>query len=85
MACYLNVFRNFCGVNAFVVYAGLLIQTIDAALSIYAGVIINGVVFFFVIISTFYVAHNFGRRNLWLSSELILGIFCIAVGIGYIF
>ena len=85
MSCHLNIYRNFCGINAVVAYAGLIIKSIDTLLAIYAGLIVNGVQLIFVIFSTFYLGSKLGRRFFWLSSGVILGVSCAIVGVGELF
>lgn len=83
MAIYLNIYRQFLGVNTLVAFAGQFVPS-TSHISPYVDLILNSVQAVFTIVSTFWLGNMFGRRPLYLVSGVQLAICNILIMLGFL-
>jgi MFS family permease len=84
MAIHLHNYRQLLGINTVVAFGGIMIQTVDTTLAIYANLLLNGAQGIVTIPATFWVGKRFGRRPLFLWSGIAMGLSAYLVAIGYL-
>ena len=82
---HLCVLRHFLGGNAIISQGGVFITYFNSRLGYYTPIIINSVMFVFVVANVIWIQKAFGKRQLFLFSMPCLCVINIAVAIAMIF
>ena len=80
---YLNIYRQFLGVNTLVAFAGQYVPD-TSVVSPYVDLILNSVQAVFTVVSTFWLSKMFGSRTLYLVSGVQLAICNLVIMLGFL-
>ena len=82
MGLFLNLFREFTGINSILVYAGLVIGPINDTLGPYANFALTLIAFMATVASHLFVVDRFGRRNIMIISAVVFFVCNIVIMTG---
>lgn len=84
MALHLHNYRQLLGVNTVVAFGGVMVQSVNAGLALYANLLLNGAQGIVTIPATFWIGRRVGRRPLYLWSGVAMALCAYLVAIGYL-